>query len=62
MMKAATIITIIIMALAAFIAWSILTLVTGLGIREDSLMWNCYLMGNHQCGDVRHILGFILEK
>jgi hypothetical protein len=37
---------------------------------EDSLFWNCYpsagsgqaLMGNHQCGDVDHILGSIMGR
>ena len=29
-------------------------------VNEDSLLWNCYLMGNHQCGNVDHITGFIL--
>jgi hypothetical protein len=31
-------------------------------IQEDSLLWNCYLMGNRQCGDVSHVAGFILGR
>jgi hypothetical protein len=34
----------------------------GIFVHEDSLLWNCYLMGNHQCGDVSHLAGFILGK
>jgi hypothetical protein len=28
-------------------------------IHEDSAFWNCLLMGNHQCGDANHVVGFI---
>jgi hypothetical protein len=30
--------------------------------REDSLFWNCYLMGNHQCGNVDQVVGFTLGR
>ena len=29
-------------------------------VPEDSLLWNCYLMGNHQCGNADQVVGFIL--
>ena len=28
-------------------------------VHEDSLLWNCYLMGNHQCGNADQVVGFI---
>ena len=42
----------ILLAAALFTAWG----------HEDSMLWNCYLMGNHQCGNADHILGFILGR
>jgi hypothetical protein len=31
-------------------------------IHEDSMLWNCYLMGNHQCGEANNFVRFILGK
>jgi hypothetical protein len=41
---------IVVSALAAFLAWTVLMLVVGQGIEEDSPLWICQLMGNMQCG------------
>jgi hypothetical protein len=39
-----------------------LAIINSLSTAEDSMLWNCCLMGNHQCGDVRQIAGFILRR
>jgi hypothetical protein len=31
-------------------------------VQEDSLLWDCYLMGNHQCGNVDQVAGFIMGR
>jgi hypothetical protein len=50
----------ILVALAASIA--VVTIGATLFVHEDSMLWNCYLMGNHQCGDVQHVAGFIMGR
>jgi hypothetical protein len=52
-----------ILGLVALVASiSVVTIGASQLISEDSVLWTCYLMGNHQCGEARHIAGFLIGK
>jgi hypothetical protein len=50
----------VLVALVASIA--VTTIAATQFVSEDSMLWNCYLMGNHQCGEVNHVAGFIVGR